>query len=95
MDKVKEKKLKAIKSDVLEIEDFVNSYSKNNNNKISTNYNKSIKSNDTHTLTQIVDIENKSKNSSVFENIINEIITLKTILIEHEKILKEILLKIK
>ena len=93
MDKVKEKKLKAIKSDILEIKDFVTSHN-NNNNELPNNYNTNTESVDTHTLTQIVGIENKGENLRVFENIRKEIITLQTTLIEHEKILKEILLKI-
>ena len=92
MDKVKEKKLKAIKSDILEIKDYVTSH---NNNKTPNNYNANTKSNDTHTLTQIVGVERKRQNLSIFQNIRKEIITLQTTLIEHEKILKEILLKIK
>ena len=95
MDKIKEKKLKAIKSDILEINEFVTLHSKNNNNKISTDYNTNINSNDTHLLTQIVGVENKIQNLSVFENIREEINTLKTMLIENEKLLKKILLKIK
>ena len=92
MDKVKAKKLKAIKSDILEIKDFVTSH--NNKNELPNNYNTNTESDDTHTLTQIVGIENKGENLRVFENIRKEIITLQTTLIEHEKILKEILLKI-
>ena len=94
MDRVKEKKLKAIKSDILEIKDFVTSHN-NNNDEIPNSHNTNNKLNDTHILTQIVGIKNNSQNLSVFENIRKEIITLQTTLIEHEKILKEILSKIK
>ena len=95
MDKVKEKKLNAIKSDILEIKDYVTSYSNNNSNKISVDYDTNNKVNDTHTLTKIIGTENNSKKLIIFENIKEEINTLKMTLIEHEKILNEILLKIK
>ena len=94
MDKVKENKLNAIKSDILEIREFVTSISNNNNLEPSFDDDINSKVNDTHTLTKIVGVENNNQKLNVFENINEEINTIKTILNEHEKILKEILLKI-
>ena len=88
MDKVKEKKLNAIKSDILEIKDFVISNSHNNTKEL-------LVDDDTVTLTKIVDIENNGSNSNVLANIKQDLNLLKSTLIEHERILKEILFKIK
>ena len=95
MNKIKEKKLNAIKSDILEIKDFVMSNSVNNTNKISSDNRLDDKTDDTITLTKIVDIQNNSANPTVLDIIKQDIGLLKSILIEHEKILKEILLKVK
>ena len=88
MNKVKEKKLNAIKSDILEIKDFVISNSHNNTKEL-------LVDDDTVTLTKIVDIENNGSNSNVLANIKQDLNLLKSTLIEHERILKEILFKIK
>ena len=88
MHKVKEKKLNAIKSDILEIKDFVISNSHNNTKEL-------LVDDDTVTLTKIVDIENNGSNSNVLANIKQDLNLLKSTLIEHERILKEILFKIK
>ena len=88
MNKVKEKKLNDIKSDILEIKDFVISNSHNNTKEL-------LVDDDTVTLTKIVDIENNGSNSNVLANIKQDLNLLKSTLIEHERILKEILFKIK
>ena len=94
MNKVKEKKLNAIKSDMLEIKDFVVSNGINNTNKISSDNHLDNKTDDTITLTKIVDIQNNSSKPTVLDIIKQDLDLLKSTLIEHEKILKEILLKI-
>ena len=95
MNKVKEKKLDAIKSDILEIREFVMSNSNNDTKQISNDYNFNDKVDDTITLTKIVNVENNVSNSNVLINIKQDLSLLKSTLIEHEQILKEILLKIK
>ena len=95
MNKVKEKKLDAIKSDILEIREFVMSNSNNDTKQISNDYNFNDKVDDTITLTKIVNVENNVSNSNVLINIKQDISLIKSTLIEHEQILKEILLKIK
>ena len=95
MNKVKEKKLNSIKSDILEIKDFVISNSINKTTQISSEDNLNNKLDDTITLTNIVDFESNVSNSNVLGNIKEDLNLLKLTLIEHEKILKEILLKIK
>jgi iron-sulfur cluster repair protein YtfE (RIC family) len=88
LNKVKEKKLNAIKSDILEIKDFVISNSHNNAKELLVDA-------DTVTLTKIVDVENNGSNPNVLVNIKQDLNLLKSTLIEHERILKEILFKIK
>ena len=95
MNKIKEKKLNAIKSDILEIKDFVMSNSINNTNKISSDNHLDDKADDTITLTKIIDIKKSIVNPTVLDIIKQDIGLLKSTLIEHEKILKEILLKVK
>ena len=95
MNKVKEKKLDAIKSDILEIREFVMSNNNNDTKQISNDYNFNDKVDDTITLTKIVSDENNVSNSNVLINIKQDISLIKSTLIEHEQILKEILLKIK
>jgi hypothetical protein len=70
-------------------------YSINNTNKISSDNHLDDKTDDTITLTKIVDIQNNSANPTVLDIIKQDIGLLKSTLIEHEKILKEILLKVK
>ncbi|MDC1356118.1 hypothetical protein N8310_00870 [Pseudomonadota bacterium] len=95
MNKIKENKLNAIKSDILEIKDFVISNSINKTNEITSDNHLDDKTDDTITLTKIVDIQNNSSNPTVLDIIKQDLDLLKSTLIEHEKILKEILLKIK
>ena len=95
MNKVKEKKLNSIKSDILEIKDFVISNSINKTTQISSEDNLDNKLDDTITLTNIVDFESNVSNSNVLGNIKEDLNLLKSTLIKHEQILTEILLKIK
>ena len=94
MNSAKEKKLNAIKSEILEITNFVTSNKKDEN--ADTN-DKEIKinSNDTFTLTNIVNGEQKFKTKDDLTEIKNELLTLKSLLTRQEIVLKEILLKIK
>ena len=95
MNKVKEKKLNTIKSDILEIKDFVMSSGNNSRKKNSNDDNLKDKEDDTFTLTKIVNFENNGTNTNVLANIKQDLDLLKLTLIEHEHTLKEILLKIK
>ena len=95
MNKVKEKKLKAIKSDILEVKDFVMSKNINNKNQISSDDDLEYRPDDTITLTKIVDLKKNGSNLNILANIKEDINLLKSTLIEHNKILKEILYKIK
>jgi hypothetical protein len=95
VNKVKEKKLNAIKSDILEIKDFVMSNSINDTNQIPSDNHLDKKTDNTITLTKIVDIQNNSSNPTILDIIKQDLGLLKSTLIEHEKILKEISLKIK
>ena len=91
----KEKKLNAIKSEILEITDFVtlNNIDKNTDvnkeDEIENDYN------DTLTLTNIVNSEHKVLNKNDLTEVKDELNKLKSTLIKQEILLKEILLKIK
>ena len=91
----KEKKLNEIKSEILEITNFVTSNNKDENADINTNKEININSNDTLTLTNIVNGEQKVKTIDDLTEIKNELLTLKSMLTKQEIVLKEILLKIK
>ena len=91
----KEKKLNEIKSEILEITSFVTSNNKDENVDINTDKEININSNDTLTLTNIVNGEQKVKTTDDLTEIKNEILTLKSMLTKQEIVLKEILLKIK
>ena len=95
MKTTKEKKLNAIKSEILEITDFVTS----NNKDKDADYNKDSgienNSNDTLTLTNIVNREHKVLNKNDLTEVKDELDKLKSMLIKQEILLKEILLKIK
>ena len=95
MNKIKEKKLNAIKSDILEIKDFFNSNDINITDEISSDNKLNDKVEDTFTLTKIVNLENNQSNLKVLVDIKRDLDLLKSTLIEHEKVLKGILLKIK
>ena len=95
LNNTKEKKLNAIKSEILEITDFVtlNNIDKNTDvnkeDEIENDYN------DTLTLTNIVNSEHKVLNKNDLTEVKDELNKLKSTLIKQEILLKEILLKIK
>ena len=95
MKTTKEKKLNAIKSEILEITDFVTSNNKDKN----TDYDKDSgienNSNDKLTLTNIVNSEHKVLNKNDLTEVKADLFKLKSMLIKQEILLKEILLKIK
>ena len=95
MSTAKEKKLNEIKSEILEITNFVTSNKKDENADINTDEEIRINSNDTFTLTNIVNGEQKVKTKDDLTEIKNELLTLKSMLTKQEIVLKEILLKIK
>ena len=95
MNTAKEKKLNAIKSEILEITDFL----KLNNNDKNSHSNKDDEVentlNDTLTLTNIVNCKHKVQSNDDLTEIKNELYSLKLLLNKNEIMLKEILLKIK
>ena len=95
MNSAKEKKLNAIKSEILEITKFVTSNKNDENANIDKNNEIEIDSNDTFTLTNIVNNGNKVQYKDNLTEIKNELYELKSMFIKQEKVLKEILLKIK
>ena len=95
MSTAKEKKLNEIKSEILEITNFVTSNKKDENADINTDKEININSNDTFTLTNIVNGKQKVKTTDDLTEIKNELLTLKSMLTKQEIVLKEILLKIK
>ena len=95
MSTAKEKKLNEIKSEILEITNFVTSNKKEENVDINTDKEININSNDTLTLTNIVNGKQKVKTTDDLTEIKNELLTLKSMLTKQEIVLKEILLKIK
>ena len=95
MSTAKEKKLNEIKSEILEITNFVTSNKKDENVDINTDKEINFNSNDTLTLTNIVNGEQKVKTTDDLTEIKNELLTLKSMLTKQEIVLKEILLKIK
>ena len=95
MNTAKEKKLNEIKSEILEITNFVTSNEKDESADINTDKKIKINSNDTFTLTNIVNGKQKVKTKDDLTVIKNELLTLKSMLTKQEIVLKEILLKIK
>ena len=95
MSTAKEKKLNEIKSEILEITNFVTSNEKDESADINTDKKIKINSNDTFTLTNIVNGKQKVKTKDDLTVIKNELLTLKSMLTKQEIVLKEILLKIK
>ena len=94
MNNAKEKKLNAIKSEILEITEFVTSNKKDeDNNHIDNESN--TDSSDTFTLKNIVDSKEKVLNKDDLAEIKNELYTIKSILTKQELVLNEILSKIK
>ena len=95
MNTAKEKKLNAIKSEISEITDFIRF---NNNDKyFDADKDNEIEdnSNDTLTLTNIVNCEPNVETKDDLTEIKRELYALKLLLNKNEKMLKEILLKIK
>ena len=95
MSTAKEKKLNEIKSEILEITNFVTSNKKDENADNNTDKEIKINSSDTLTLTNIVNSEHKVVTENDLIEIKNELLTLKSMLTKQEIVLKEILLKIK
>ncbi len=95
MNSTKEKQLNKIKSEILEITNFVTSNKKDETADINTDKEIKINSNDTLTLTNIVNSEQKVKTKDDLTEIKNELLKLKSMLTKQEIVLKEILLKIK
>ena len=95
MNTAKEKKLKEIKSEILEITNFVTSSKKDEKSDIHTDKKNKMNPNDTFTLTNIVNSEYKVETKDDLTEIKNELFILKSMLTKQEIVLKEILLKIK
>ena len=91
----KEKKLNAIKSEILEITDFVTSNNKDKNTDVNKDDVTENDYNNTLTLTNIVNSEHKILNKNDLTEVKDELNKLKSTLIKQEILLKEILLKIK
>ena len=95
MNKIKEKKINAIKSEILEIKDFVTSNINDDNFEISDPNNKIDEdSNHTLTLTKIID-HKKNEFDEDLITIKKELSTIKSMITRQEKVLEEILTKIK
>ena len=95
MSTAKEKKLNEIKSEILEITNFVTSNKKDENAYINTNKEIKLNSNDTLTLTNIVNSEQTIETKDDLTEIKKELYILKSLLTKQELVLKEILSKIK
>ena len=95
MNTAKEKKLSAIKSEILEITNFVTSNKKDKNSDIHTHKEINVNPNDTLTLTNIVNSEHKVETKDDLTEIKKELYILKSLLTKQELVLKEILSKIK
>lgn len=97
MNKIKEKKLNSIKSQIVEITDFVESSFEDKSKEIFPNKNDNEnKGKDTFTLTKIVEPFPKSTNQLDNINLIkDELNIVKSMLSKQEKTLESILLKIK
>ena len=95
MSKIKEKKLNSIKSDMEEIKKFIVS----NNDLDSSDQNKTDYLNnddeDTLTLTEIVNKEEKLNNNNDLDKIKKELKELKEVIHINKNLLNEILLKLK
>ena len=95
MKTTKEKKLNAIKSEILEITDFVTSNNKDKNTDVNKDDEIENDYNDTLTLTNIVNNKHKVLNKNELTEVKDELNKLKSTLIKQEILLKEILLKVK
>ena len=95
MNKTKEKKISAIKSEILEIKDFVTSNINDDSSEIPDLSKKTAEdSNDTLTLRNIIDYEKNEGNNDLI-TIKKDIYTIKSMIIKQEKVLETILTKIK
>ncbi|MFL2829940.1 MAG: hypothetical protein ACJZ80_01150 [Candidatus Puniceispirillales bacterium] len=95
MNTTKEKKLNAIKSEILEITDFVTSNNKDKNTDVNKDDVTENDYNNTLTLTNIVNSEHKVLTKNDLTEVKDELNKLNSSLIKQEILLKEILLKIK
>ena len=93
MNKVKEKKLKAIKSEISEISKLVSSSSENKLDGDNVDDLREIED-DTITLTKIVDNITDNTKKDQFSEIIEEIRNVRFELSKQDKILEDILLKL-
>ena len=91
----KEKKLNAIKSEILEITDFVTSNNKDKNTDVNKDDVTENDYNNTLTLTNIVNSEHKVLTKNDLTEVKDELNKLNSSLIKQEILLKEILLNIK
>ena len=93
LNKVKEKKLKAIKSEISEISKLVSS---NLENKLDDNNVDDLQKieSDTITLTKIVDNVSNNTKKEQFSEIVEEIKNVRVALSKQDKILEDILLKL-
>ncbi|MDA9882245.1 hypothetical protein N9D25_00230 [Alphaproteobacteria bacterium] len=93
MNKVKEKKLKAIKSEISEISKLVSSNTNNELEDINTVDFKKLES-DTITLTKIVDNVSNNPDRHQLEEISEELKNIRITLAKQDTILRDILLKL-
>ena len=93
LNKVKEKKLKAIKTEISEISKLVSSNSENKLDDNNVDDLQKIES-DTITLTKIVDNVSNNAKKEQFSEIIEEIRNVRVALSKQDKILEDILLKL-
>ena len=93
LNKVKEKKLKAIKSEISEISKLVASNSENKLDDNNVDDLQKIES-DTITLTKIVDNVSNNTKKEQFSEIVEEIKNVRVALSKQDKILEDILLKL-
>ena len=95
MNTAKEKRLNEIKSEILEITNFVTSNTNDENSDIHTDKEIKIDSNDTFTLTNVVNSEHKVETKDDLTEIKKELFILKSMLTKQESVLEEIFSKIK
>jgi len=93
LNKVKEKKLEAIKSEISEISKLVSSNSENKLDDNNVDDLQKIES-DTITLTKIVDNVSNNTKKEQFSEIVEEIKNVRVALSKQDKILEDILLKL-
>ena len=95
MNKIKEKKLNSIKSEMEEIKKFIVSNNELDNTKQNKTDYLNNNDEDTITLTKIVNKENKLHNNNILGDIKKELIELREAIDNNKNLLNEILLKIK